>query len=120
MPDSINSGCSRMPPINISANPPVNSMEEMTIYGYAPKSTPPPAMTVAKAKAKAKAKVQQLFRQLGLPNATRSSLLKAMRLTGSGGRAAGATAKTGMAMLAQASSEGQSKARQQGAKSVCE
>ncbi len=95
MPDSINSGCSRMPPINISANPPVNSMEEMNVYGCAPKSTPPPAMTVTKTKAKA----QQLFRQLGLSSATRSSLLTAMGLTGSGGRAAGVTAKTGMAML---------------------
>lgn len=95
MPDSINSGCSRMPPINISANPSVNSMEEIVILGCAPGSTSPPATTVAKAKAEA----QHLFRQIGLSSATRSSLLKAMGLTGSKGRAAGTTAKTGMSML---------------------
>lgn len=71
-------------------------MEEIVIYGCAPRSTSSPAMTVANAKAKAK----QLCRQLAISSATRSSLLRAMGLTGSGGRAAGTAARGGLAMLA--------------------
>lgn len=96
MPDPINTGCNRMPPINISAKPPANSQEEITVYGCAPKNSKAPQLT----EGQARLEVTKRCTALGLSNTTTKTLLKSLKLGGFGSAAAGPNAQKGLQMLA--------------------